>query len=282
MVKGLTVKAPCVELVFRLLGDVLELSNCAGVGGGDWRGRVGADGGDARQSAVQSSKLVTRDRDECSTFDDIVGHIGPDSEMVMILPIGDSLPEPDLLQELVALLVKVGCLLRFGHDIFFNPGQAGCFAGGECFAGASDVYSEPLECCADAEVALGLLAFTDGEPFLRNDGEGVVAAGFVHPLKFKNSFEPLRPCVQPFDQVLCVVGENHAGTPLDDYVVDPVDLEVYEIIQRYLAHFIQFARRTAFARDIREFGVTCYVSDLDIGFILGFILMCMMSCGVIG
>ena len=251
MVKGLTINVPGFELVFRLLGDVGELPNCAGVSGGDWRGSLGAGGGGARQSPVQTSELVTHDIDECRSFDDVVGHIGPDPEMVGSIPGRNFLPEPDLLQEIVPLLVKVGRLPRFGHDVFFNPGQVGCLARGERFPGASDVYSEPFECGADTEVALGLLAFADREAFLGGDGVGVVRVGFVHPLKFENPFEPLRPGVQASDQVLFAVRENDVGIPIDDCVVDPVDLEVDEIVHRYVARSIRFARCTGLARDVR-------------------------------
>lgn len=54
------------------------------------------------------------------SFDNVVGHIGPDPKMVMIFPSWNLLPKPNLLQEIVSLLIKVRRLLSLGNDILFN------------------------------------------------------------------------------------------------------------------------------------------------------------------
>lgn len=85
-------------------------------------------------------KNKNKNKDGSSSFNDIIGDIGADPEMVVSIPKGDLLPEPDLLQEIIALLVKVDCCPRFHQNILLNLGDVGCLAGGECFPGASDVY----------------------------------------------------------------------------------------------------------------------------------------------
>lgn len=128
--------------------------------------------------------------------------------MVGSIPVRNLLPKPDLLQEIVLLLVKVGRLPRLGNDDFFNCRDIRCLAGGKRFQSASDAYAKPFESGANAKFELGLLAFSDPESFLRRDGVGVVGVGFVDLSIFENPFEPLRPGVQAADQVLIVISEN--------------------------------------------------------------------------
>ena len=188
------------------LGDVLELSIDRRVVPQGRHGESGHVRGSS-QSTEQSRILLGLDVYLRGSFNSSPGRARfADSEMVVILPSGDPLPEPDLDHEIVPLLIEECRVLGLDDDFFRDRYGLGCLLFGELFTTSSDRNSNSFECGAHPKVALGLLARAKGLSFRHRPRIFAFRVAFVGPRESQNPVKPLKLDVLALDEVLVQSG----------------------------------------------------------------------------